>query len=94
MRALVVNTSDESTTVHETPGPKPGLKEILLRVRAAALNHAVYMNAAMPLAAQENRVLGSDFAVQVIQVGEDLADMEGPRTKTGSRVSRFLHGGK
>lgn len=94
MRALVLNTGDKSTTVQERPEPTPGPKEILVRVRAVGLNHVDSMNAVMPLAAQEKRVLGSDFAGEVVQVGEDLANLEDPRTKIGSRVSGFLQGGE
>ena len=94
MRALVLNTTDKSMTVQETPDPKAGPKEIVVRVRAVALNHVDHMNAVKPLAAQEKRVLGSDFAGEVIEVGDDLANLEDPRTKIGSRVSGFLQGGK
>lgn len=94
MRALILNTSDKSATVQQAPDPKPGPKEILVRVRAVALNHVDYMNTVNPLAAQEKRVIGSDFAGEVVQVGDDLANLEDPRTKIGSRISGFLQGGK
>ncbi|OJJ08325.1 hypothetical protein ASPVEDRAFT_47489 [Aspergillus versicolor CBS 583.65] len=92
MRALILNTSDKSTTVQQAPDPKPGPKEILVRVRAVALNHVDYMNTVNPLAAQEKRVIGSDFAGEVVQVGDDLANLEDPRTKIGSRIAGFLQG--
>lgn len=62
MRALVLNTVEKSTTVQDVPNPEPGPKEILVRVHAVALSHVDYMNAVRPMAAQEKRVLGSDFA--------------------------------
>ncbi|KAM0243969.1 hypothetical protein ACHAP5_006732 [Fusarium lateritium] len=92
MRALMLNTNDKSISVQNIPDPKPGPKEILVCVRAMALNHVDYMNAVNPLAAQEKRVLGSDFAGEVAQVGSDLADVDDPRTKIGARVSGFLQG--
>ncbi|KAI3573109.1 chaperonin 10-like protein [Fusarium oxysporum f. sp. albedinis] len=92
MRALVLNTSDKSITVQDVPKPKPGPKEILVRVRAVALNHVDYMNALKPLAAQEKRVLGSDFAGEVAEAGSDLVDLHDPRVKIGERVSGFLQG--
>jgi NADPH:quinone reductase-like Zn-dependent oxidoreductase len=94
MRALVLNTNDKSISVRNIPDPKPGPKQILVRVRGVALNHVDYMNAVNPLAAQEERVLGSDFAGEVAQVGKDLANLGDPRTKIGARVSGFLQGGK
>ncbi|KAH8744840.1 chaperonin 10-like protein [Diaporthe sp. PMI_573] len=92
MRALVLNTTDKSTTVQDIPDPEPGPKEILVRVRAVALNHVDLMNAVRPMAAQEKRVLGSDFAGEVAQVGKDLLGLDDPRAKVGAHVSGFLQG--
>jgi NADPH:quinone reductase-like Zn-dependent oxidoreductase len=94
MRALVLNTVDKSTTVQDVSEPEPGPKEILVRVRAVALNHVDFMNAIRPMAAQEKRVLGSDFAGEVAQVGKDLVGFDDPRAKIGVRVSGFVQGGK
>ncbi|KAF5549108.1 hypothetical protein FMEXI_4450 [Fusarium mexicanum] len=92
MRALVLNTNEKSITVQDVPKPKPGPKQILVCVRAVALNHVDYMNAFKPLAAQVKRVLGSDFAGEVVEAGLDLIDSDDPRVKIGERVSGFLQG--
>lgn len=90
----MLNTTDKSTTVQDIPDPELGSKEILVRVRAVALNHVDLMNAVRPMAAQEKRVLGSDFAGEVAQVGKDLVGLDDPRAKVGAHVSGFLQGGK
>ncbi|KAF5686233.1 ToxD-like protein [Fusarium denticulatum] len=92
MLALVLNTNENSITVQDVPKPKTGPKQILVCVRAVALNHVDYMNALKPLAAQAKRVLGSDFAGKVVEVGLDLIDFDDPRVKIGQRVSGFLQG--
>ncbi|KAF5004135.1 hypothetical protein FDECE_9349 [Fusarium decemcellulare] len=92
MRALVLNTIDKSTTVQDVPDPKPGPKEILVRVQAVALNHVDHLNAVKPMATQEKRVLGSDFSGEVVQVGKELASLDDPRAQVGARVSGFLQG--
>lgn len=93
MRALILKPADKSTTVQDIPNPVPGSKEILVRVHAVALNHVDLMNAVNPIAAQQSRVLGSDFAGRVVQVGEGLSHLDDPRAKVGARVSGFLQGG-
>ncbi|KAF2014361.1 GroES-like protein [Aaosphaeria arxii CBS 175.79] len=92
MRALILNTSTKTVAVETTPDPKPGPKEILVRVRAVALNHVDYMNTVKPLATQDKRVVGSDFAGEVAQVGKDLDGIDDPRVKIGARVAGFLQG--
>lgn len=94
MKALVLNTKDKLSTVQVVPVPQPGPRETLVRVHSVALNQVDYMNAVRPLAAQEKRVLGSDFAGEVVQVGKQLEYAEDPRAKIGARVSGFLQGGK
>lgn len=93
MKALLLNKNTKAVSVQDTTDPQPGPKEILVRVRAVALNHVDYMNVIKPLAAQEKRVVGSDFAGEVVQVGKDLEHIDDPRVKKGARVAGFLQGG-
>lgn len=38
--------------------------------------------------------MGSDFAGELVKVGEGLANHVDPRTKVGTRVAGFVQGGK
>ncbi|OTB05606.1 hypothetical protein M426DRAFT_10353 [Hypoxylon sp. CI-4A] len=45
-----------------------------------------------PIAKQDNRVVGSDFAGEVVQIGNGLLNIDGPRVQIGARVSGFVQG--
>ncbi|KAK1523897.1 uncharacterized protein CCOS01_08984 [Colletotrichum costaricense] len=89
-----VEDKDQSVAVQDIPAPEPGPREILVRVRAVALNHvdALYTN--KPIAAQEYRVVGSDFAGEVASVGTDIQNIDDPRVKIGTHVAGFVQGGQ
>ncbi|KAJ4252365.1 hypothetical protein NW762_010963 [Fusarium torreyae] len=92
MRALVVTPKDKLVTVQDIPIPEPGPSEILVRVGAVALNRVDWLYTANPVAAQDYRVVGSDFAGEVAKVGSDVETVDDPRVKVGTRVASFVQG--
>ncbi len=93
MKALVLTTAKRQAVVEEIPRPTPGPGEVLIRVRAVALNPVDELYVSNPIATQEKRVVGTDFAGVVEGAGSDLADSSDPRTRPGTRVAGFLQGG-
>src|SRR5215472_13351202 len=76
---------DRSVLVYEdAPEPRPGPDEVLIRVRACALNHLdLFVRAGIPgMKFAMPHVLGSDIAGEVVEVGE-LCE----RVKPGWRVA-------
>ncbi|KAI8259502.1 hypothetical protein K4K58_002559 [Colletotrichum sp. SAR11_239] len=94
MKALVLSPSERSVSVKEIPIPSPGPREILIKVCAVALNHVDALYANNPIAAQDDRVIGSDFSGEVVQLGEGLDVVDDARAKIGARVAGFVQGGK
>lgn len=94
MKALVLSPSESSVSVRNIPKPSPGPREILIKVYAVALNHVDALYAKSPIAAQDDRVIGSDFSGQVVQLGEGLDVVYDARAKIGTRVAGFVQGGK
>lgn len=73
--------------------PIPGPKQIRIKVEAVALNMVDVMNVDRPMALQDMRVVGTDFAGVVESIGEELKSTEDPRVKIGTRVAGFVQGG-
>src|SRR5687767_10126067 len=94
MKALVLTTATRTTAVEDVPVPPPGAGEILVRVHAIALNPVDTLYTSQPIAAQPQRVVGTDFAGVVVEAAADLAASSDARTKAGARVSGFLQGGE
>ncbi|KAL2670159.1 hypothetical protein Neosp_015040 [[Neocosmospora] mangrovei] len=94
MKALVVVPKDKLVAVQDMPIPEPGPSEILIQVRVVALNIVDWLYTANPIAAQDRRVVGSDFAGVVTKVGADVEKLDDPRTQVGTRVAGFVQGGK
>ncbi|KAI0379066.1 chaperonin 10-like protein [Hypomontagnella monticulosa] len=95
MKALVLRASKGTAQVEEIDAPVPGPTEILVRVGAVALNPVDWIFVYhYPIAAQEQRVVGSDFAGTVVGVGEALRDNAtvDERTRLGTRVAGFVQG--
>ncbi|KAI8307239.1 hypothetical protein K4K59_011127 [Colletotrichum sp. SAR11_240] len=92
MKALVLSPSERSVSVKEIPIPSPGPREILIKVCAVALNHVDALYANNPIAAQDDRVIGSDFSGEVVQLGEGLDVVDDARAKIGARVAGFVQG--
>ncbi|KAL3295019.1 toxD protein [Colletotrichum asianum] len=92
MKALVLSPSERSVSVKEIPIPSHGPREILIKVCAVALNHVDALYANNPIAAQDDRVIGSDFSGEVVQLGEGLDVVDDARAKIGTRVAGFVQG--
>ncbi|KAF5641472.1 uncharacterized protein FTJAE_4124 [Fusarium tjaetaba] len=92
MKALVLNTSLKTAIVGDVDRPTPGSNEILVNVRAIALNPVDELYVSSPIAAQEKRVVGTDFAGVVVKAGSEITDLSDPRVKVGTRVAGFLQG--
>ncbi|KAM3449678.1 hypothetical protein MY3296_006762 [Beauveria thailandica] len=92
MKALVLTPSTRSTEVRDIPTPTPGPGEVLIRVRAVALNPVDVIYVEDPVAEQHQRVVGTDFAGVVTAASNDLAKVEDGRIQNGARVAGFLQG--
>ncbi|TXT12833.1 hypothetical protein VHUM_01234 [Vanrija humicola] len=80
-KALVLITAERDVALLEIPVPKPGPGEVLVKVHAIALNPVDSLYVGSPLAQQETRVIGTDFAGVVVSAGDDLAASDDARTK-------------
>jgi NADPH:quinone reductase-like Zn-dependent oxidoreductase len=96
MKALVLDTATKSAALRDWPKPSPAGNEILVKVRSVALNPVDSTYVAKPIAEQAQRVVGSDFAGDVVGVSEELSDAarKDVRTRIGARVAGLLQGGK
>ncbi|KAF4337752.1 hypothetical protein FBEOM_8349 [Fusarium beomiforme] len=92
MKALVLNTSLRKATVEDVARPTPGPNEILVQVRAVALNPVDALYVSSPIAAQEKRIVGTDFAGVVVEAGSEVTELHDPRVKAGARVAGYLQG--
>ncbi|EXK80952.1 hypothetical protein FOQG_14562 [Fusarium oxysporum f. sp. raphani 54005] len=92
MKALILNTSLKKATVENVDRPAPGSHEILVNVRAIALNPVDELYVSSPIAAQEKRIIGTDFAGVVVEAGSEISDLSDPRVKAGTRVAGVLQG--
>ncbi|KAL2835440.1 chaperonin 10-like protein [Aspergillus pseudoustus] len=92
MQALVLTPATRSASVQEIPIPTPGPGEVLIRVRAVAINPVDQIYFAEPIAAQAQRVLGVDFAGEVVGRHADLKNSSDKRVKIGERVAGFVQG--
>jgi NADPH:quinone reductase-like Zn-dependent oxidoreductase len=65
----------------DVPDPKPRKHEVLVRVKACAMNHLdLWVRKGLP-GVKLPHILGSDIAGEIVEVGEDVSGM-----KTGQRV--------
>ncbi|RKK69626.1 hypothetical protein BFJ69_g12568 [Fusarium oxysporum] len=92
MKALILNTLLKKATVENVDRPSLGSHEILVNVRAIALNPVDELYVSSPIAAQEKRIIGTDFAGVVVEAGSEISDLSDPRVKVGTRVAGFLQG--
>ncbi|KAM0554051.1 hypothetical protein ACHAPJ_007126 [Fusarium lateritium] len=92
MKALILNTSSLEVLVSDIARPTPGSGEVLIQVRAIALNPVDELYVTRPIAAQEKRVVGTDFAGLVVEAGANINNPADPRTKPRARVAGFLQG--
>ncbi|PSN59537.1 GroES-like protein [Corynespora cassiicola Philippines] len=88
MKALILDTEKRTANVKETSVPVPGKGEVLVQVKAIALNPIDPLYVAHPLASS-GRTIGSDFAGIVSSLGTNVPSSH---FKVGDRVSGFLQG--
>jgi len=74
-------------TVKEHDEPKPGLREVLVRVRANSLNfrELSVLRGTYPLPVKADVVMGADGAGEVVALGEGVT-----RVKNGARVAAAM----
>lgn len=95
MKGLVLSPATREVTLRDDLlQPIPAAGEILIHVQAVALNPVDELYVSQPIAEQEQRIIGTDFAGIVVGAGSDLADSPDVRAKIGARVSGFLQGGE
>lgn len=94
MKGLVLIPSTKDVSLQELPVPEPRDGEVLIRVHAVALNPIDSIYVVHPIAEQERRVIGTDFAGEITAVGPDLSSSTDLRAKIGSRVAGFHQGGE
>ncbi|KAJ5544644.1 chaperonin 10-like protein [Penicillium sp. DV-2018c] len=94
MKALVLHPPSRNVSLCELPRPEPNAGEVLVRVHAVALNPIDALYAFKPIATQEQRVIGTDFAGVVVEASTEIADTSDARTRPGARVAGFLQGAK
>ncbi|KAJ5704319.1 chaperonin 10-like protein [Penicillium majusculum] len=92
MKALVLHPPSHKVSLCDLPRPEPNVGEVLVRVHAVALNPIDALYAFKPIATQEQRVIGTDFAGVVVEASTDIADTSDARTRLGARVAGFLQG--
>ena len=72
----------EVLRVGEMPTPKPGAGEVLIKVRAASMNHLdVWVRKGLPIDMTMPHIGGSDVAGEVVELGAGVTGV-----KTGRRV--------
>jgi NADPH:quinone reductase-like Zn-dependent oxidoreductase len=74
--------------IADIPTPQITDSEILVRVRAVALNPVDYKD--IDFLSPNNSVIGCDYAGEVVKVGSDMVG----RWNVGDRVAGFVHGGQ
>lgn len=79
MKAAIfdVNGGPEVLRVADVPTPEPGAGEVLVRVRAAALNHLdLFVREGLPIETPMPHIGGSDIAGEVAAVGAGVRGVE------------------
>jgi NADPH:quinone reductase-like Zn-dependent oxidoreductase len=89
MKALVLDATARTGTVRDVRQPVPSENEVLVQVKAIALNPVDALYTFHPLG-QTGRVLGSDFAGVVVAQGAGVPSSAGLGIQT--RVAGFLQG--
>lgn len=85
MKALVLDAENKTATVQDRPLPSPGPDELLIAVKAVALNPADALSTLLQPLGPTGRVVGSDFAGLVVARGPPAAP---PGPQDGGRLRR------
>ncbi|KAF9728704.1 hypothetical protein PMIN04_004204 [Paraphaeosphaeria minitans] len=89
MKALILHAEARTSKLEDIQPPTPSLTEILISVKAIALNPIDPLYVAHPLA-QTGRTIGSDFAGTIVSLGSSVPAHSNLRP--GTRVAGFLQG--
>jgi NADPH:quinone reductase-like Zn-dependent oxidoreductase len=89
MRALILDSENHTAHLQNIPQPTPAPNEILVYVKAIALNPIDPLYVANPLASS-GRTIGSDFAGTITSFGSSVPSSSD--LNIGDRVSGFLQG--
>lgn len=76
----------EVLTYEDVPDPRPRKDEVLVRVRACALNHLdVWVRKGLP-GVKLPHILGSDVAGEIVELGEYVSEFKSGQFTAGQRV--------
>ncbi len=92
-QALILRTATATASVEAIDIEEPGPGEVQIRVRAVALNPVDEIFVSSPVANQDRRIVGTDFAGVVVKAHSELNSLADVRVKPGTRVAGFLQGG-
>ncbi|KAG9001480.1 hypothetical protein FRB94_006578 [Tulasnella sp. JGI-2019a] len=87
MQALIQDKTNHTAVVKTIPIPTPLPDELLVRVKAIALNPVDALYVAHPIAQSDGRVVGSDFAGVVEALGAGVVGWQ-----IGDRIAAFVQG--
>lgn len=88
MRALILNAEDRTATLTTLPMPTPGPNELLVAVKAIALNPVDALYTFDPLGST-GRIIGSDFAGLVVARGPPAPSAGSPESIGSNSPSRL-----
>lgn len=91
MKALTLDAENKTATVQDAPIPSPGPNELLIAVKAVALNPVDALYTSQPLGST-GRVVGSDFAGLVVARGPTPASPP-PTPSDEAQAPKFPSGG-
>lgn len=89
MKALILDAEARTGVVKEVPAPTPSPSDVLVEVKAVALNPVDALYTSHPLG-RSGRVIGSDFSGLIVSLGSSVPASSG--LQQGSRVAGFLQG--
>ncbi len=75
MKAAFVHEINQAITIQEVEKPTPGQGEVIVKIKAAALNHRdVFVQQGKYPGMKLPVIIGSDGAGTVVEIGEDVSD--------------------
>ncbi|WP_273215733.1 quinone oxidoreductase family protein [Runella zeae] len=75
MKAALIHEINQAVTIQEVENPTPGQGEVIVKIKAAALNHRdVFVQQGKYPGMKLPVIIGSDGAGTVVEIGEDVAD--------------------
>ena len=75
MKAALIHEINQAITIQEVENPTPGQGEVIVKIKAAALNHRdVFVQQGKYPGMKLPVIIGSDGAGTVVEIGEDVSD--------------------